>query len=166
MNICMIISRVIIGLLICTIIMCIIIIKCIIKETISQKKLAQKNYILFLLMNRWVELKQKNINFSEYFIKQGYTNIAIYGMGEVGQCLYKELQHTSVKILYGIDQNADEIYSEIPVFTIQDELDKVDLVIVTPVQSFIAIKSLLQDKAVHCPIVSLEDVLREVENDL
>lgn len=135
------------------------------KEINKQKKLVQKYFCFFYLMNRWVDLKQKKIDFAEYCIKSGYINIAIYGMGEIGQCLYNELKNTSVNVLYGIDQNADEIYSELSVIKLQDKLDKVDVVIVTAVLSFQKIKEQIANK-VNCPIISLEEMMQKMDADL
>ena len=114
-----------------------------------------------MMMNQWVKVKQEGKNLSEYFEKQGYKKIAIYGMSYAGETLVNELENTSVQILYGIDKNADSIYANIDVFSIEDSLEEVDAVIVTAITFFDEIEEELSTKF-SCPIISLENVLYEI----
>ncbi|MCD7724855.1 MAG: hypothetical protein LUI12_04795 [Clostridiales bacterium] len=127
------------------------------KTTMSDKHLA-----LFLLMNQWVAVKQEGKNLKDYFEKNGYKTIAIYGMSYVGERLVEELKDSDITIKYGIDKNADAIYSEIDMVTMDAELEEVDAVIVTPVFFFNEIEEELAQK-LNCPIISIEDILYEVE---
>lgn len=52
----------------------------------------------FILLNHWLMLKQHNINISGCFLKKGYSNIAVYGMGFIGIRLCDELKNTQVHI--------------------------------------------------------------------
>ena len=125
------------------------------------KNLSDKHLALFMMMNQWVKVKQEGKNLSEYFEKQGYKKIAIYGMSYAGETLVSELENTSVQILYGIDKNADSIYANIDVFSIEDSLEEVDAVIVTAITFFDEIEEELSTKF-SCPIISLENVLYEI----
>ncbi len=122
---------------------------------------ADKNLDIFLLFDQWLEKKQKGICLSSYFEKYGYKNIAIYGMGKVGQRLVDELQKSDVKVDYVIDKNADYVHTDMKVYRPEDDLPGVDAVIVTPISYFFPIKNQLKDK-VDCPIISAEDIAYEI----
>lgn len=124
-------------------------------------QLADKHLQLFLLMNQWVGIKQKGKNLTSYFERNGYKRIAIYGMSYVGITLVEELKGTNIEIVYGIDQKADDVNTAFDIFTMEDPLDVVDVVIVTAVTFYDDILKKLSKK-ICCPIVSLETVLREV----
>ena len=125
------------------------------------RNLSDKHLALYLMMNQWVKVKQEGKNLASYFEKNGYKKIAIYGMRYVGETLLSELKGTEVQVAYAIDRNADIIYSDIDVFTVDDELEQVDAIVVTAITFFDDIKENLSDK-VSCPIISLEDILYEV----
>ena len=129
---------------------------------ISQtKQMSDKHLALFLMMNQWVKVKQEGKNLSVYFQKYGYKRIAIYGMRYAGETLVDELKNTEIEVSYGIDKNADSIYSNIAICSMEDNLDKVDAVVVTAISFFSEIKQKLSEK-VDCPVISLEDILYEV----
>ena len=125
-------------------------------QTMSDKHLA-----LFLMMNQWVRVKQNRENISSYFEKNDYKEVAIYGMSYVGETLLNELKNTEIKIAYGIDKNAEGIYSEINIVSPDEELKEVDAIIVTSIYYIDEIKDMLSKK-VSCPIISLGDILYEM----
>lgn len=127
----------------------------------KMRELAEKHLALFLLMNQWVKVKQEGKDFASYFSKNGYKKIAIYGMSYVGETLIDELKPTDIEIVCGIDRNADAIYADVDVVTIDDELPEADAVIVTAITYFDEIEEKLSGK-VSCPIISLEDILYEI----
>lgn len=125
------------------------------------KNMSDKHLALFLLMNQWVKVKQEGKNLAEYFEREGYHEIAIYGMSYAGETFADELQGSDVKIKYGIDKKADTIYAEFDVISPDEELEEVDAIVVTSITFFDEIEELLSKK-VDCPIISLEDILYEV----
>lgn len=131
------------------------------QKTKQQKEYADKHLALYLLMNQWVRVKQDNKSIADYLKKEGYKEVAIYGMNYAGETLLKELQDSDVNVKYGIDKNADNIYSDINVVTPKEELETVDAVIVTAVTFFYEIDEMLSEK-MDCPILSLEDILYEL----
>ena len=62
---------------------------------------------------------------------------------------------------YAIDKNADMIYANVDVVTPDDELEPVDVIVVTAIYYFDEIEEDLSEK-VDCPIISLEDILYEI----
>lgn len=125
------------------------------------KNMSDKHLALFLLMNQWVKVKQEGKNLAEYFEREGYHEIAIYGMSYAGETFADEIQGSDVKIKYGIDKKADTIYAEFDVISPDEELEEVDAIVVTSITFFDEIEELLSKK-VDCPIISLEDILYEV----
>ena len=106
------------------------------KKINDWKKMSNKHLTLFQMMNQWVRVKQEGKNLSSYLEEKGYKKIAIYGMSYAGATLIEELKGTNVKALYGIDKNADNIYADIDVFSMEDDLPKVDAVVVTAITFF------------------------------
>lgn len=127
----------------------------------KMKELADKHLDLFLLMNQWVKIKQEGKSISEYLQQSGYKKVAIYGLSYVGETLLDELKDSSIMLAYGIDKNADNIYADIDVVSLNDKLDEVDVIIVTAITFFDQIVEELSDK-VKCPIVSIEDILYDI----
>lgn len=125
------------------------------------KTLAAKNRALFILMNQWVNIKQEGKSLRSYFIKNNYRRIAIYGMGEIGAHLVKELKNSDIEVLYAIDRNARNIHSDVKVVTIDDDLLTADAIVVTLTGCFDEIFDALS-KRVSCPIISIEDMLNEI----
>lgn len=132
-----------------------------IKKQTDLENLSDKHKALFLMMNQWVKVKQEGKSLSEYFVKNGYKRIAVYGMSFAGETLLNELKETEVRVLYGIDKNAEGIYLDLNVFTLEDSLDEADAIVVTAVFYFDDIKNTLSKKF-NCPIISLEDILYEM----
>lgn len=135
--------------------------KVMLEEKEKVKSMSDKHLALFLMMNQWVKVKQDGKNLSEYFEKNGYQKIAVYGMSHAGETLINELKNTKTEVLYGIDKNANCIYSDIPVVSMEDELEQVDAVVVTAIAFFDEIEEALGAK-MDCPVLSLEDILYEV----
>ena len=130
------------------------------------KDLADKHLALFLMMNQWVNIKQEGKNLSSYFERKGYKRIAIYGMSYAGCTLYDELLSSDVEIAYLMDQNVSKALGLGKGFgakfvSMNDSLEEVDVIVVTPITFFEEIAEDLRHK-INCPIVSLEDVINEV----
>lgn len=115
----------------------------------------------FELLNGWIYRKNKQEKLDNYFEEHHYHTIAIYGYADVGQRFYEELQDSNkVKIAYIIDQNADNITAEIPVYKPTNNLPDADVIIVTPVFAYIEIESMLK-QLVPISVLSIEDVIND-----
>lgn len=62
---------------------------------------------------------------------------------------------------YGIDRNADRIFSEVEIVNVEDTLQPVDAVVVTAIYNFDEIEEKLSE-LMDCPIISLEDIIYEI----
>lgn len=132
-----------------------------IKERLELEELSEKHKALFLMMNQWIKVKQEGKNLYTYFIENGYNRIAVYGLSFAGETLLNDLRGTPVQVAYGIDNNAEGIYLDLDIVTLDASLDEVDAVVVTAVYYFEEIRDLLSKK-IHCRIISLEDILYEL----
>ena len=121
-----------------------------------------KYALLFYLMNHWMMLKQKNYSIGDYLRKKGYHQIAIYGMSHMGLNLLEELKTQDIQVIYGIDRNSDNLCTDIKTISPDETLEKVDAIIVTCIDHFAEIEERLS-KDVGCPILSLEDIIYEIQ---
>lgn len=135
--------------------------------TSSSKKIKEigeihaKVHELYMALDQWLQIRQAGKTLVEYFIRNGYKTVAVYGMKELGERLCDELKNSEITVSYAIDRNADAIYADLDVVTPDDNLAPVDVIVVTAITYFDEIEEQLCEK-VDCPIVSLEDILYEM----
>ena len=83
-------------------------------------------------------------------------------MSYAGETLVDELRGSTVTVVYGIDKNAVSLYSDVDIVSMEDDLEIVDAIVVTAITFFDEIEEQLSEK-IDCPIISLEDILYEVD---
>ena len=127
----------------------------------STKNKNDKMTVYYQLMNKWMKLREENRTVSEYMEKHGFETIAIYGLGDIGRHLEKELKDSKITVLYAIDRIKDYLLIDLDVYSPESELPPVDAVIVTPVMEFDNIHRILEKK-ISCPILSMTDVVNEL----
>lgn len=127
------------------------------KKVVEKDKKISKFKTYYNILNQWMMSIHENKRIDTYFINNGYKTIAIYGMGGLGSRLYEELKDSEIEVRYAIDKNAAYTYSEIEVKSLEDDLEEVDLVVVTAFP-FEDIEDELKEK-IGYPIVSLEEVI-------
>ncbi|MDE6386764.1 MAG: hypothetical protein K2L82_03020 [Lachnospiraceae bacterium] len=125
------------------------------------KKTAEKNIGLFMLMNQWVRVKQEGKKLDAYFINNNYQKIAVYGMSYIGLRIIRELKDSEIEIAYGIDKRAEELSSDLKLFTLEDDLPDIDAVVVTLLSEYDEVYEAISTK-VNCPVIAIEDIFNEV----
>lgn len=131
----------------------------IINNELTERIRSENRYFVnMMLLKKWMLSQQTGKNLKNYFKYNNYHEIAIYGMGHLGECLLNELRTSDIKVKYAIDKNAGNILSEMDIKKIDDFLPDVDVIIVTAVYYYADIKRELE-KVVKCPIISLEEVI-------
>lgn len=127
----------------------------------AKSETLKKVHVLYCAFDRWLQIRQDGKTLAEYFKNNGYKTVAVYGMKELGERLVDELRDSDIKVCYAIDKNADQIYSDVDIMTPDDDLEPVDIIVVTAIYYFDEIEEELRSK-VDCPIVSLEDIIYEL----
>lgn len=121
-------------------------------------KRADKFYTSYQIFVAWLKLYERKIRADAYLKWAGYEKIAIYGNGQIGRSLLKDLEGTDIEVCYFIDKKAEKMAEKIPVLSLKEELPKVDVIVVTVVNDFHSIKNELESKCDY-NIVPIEDVI-------
>lgn len=122
------------------------------------KDSSDKYYLYTNILSYWLKNKQMGKTIADYLLRQGIKRVAVYGMGFAGERLLDELKDSSVEVVCGIDQNADTIWADVEVYSLNEKLPEVDAVIVTAIHYFDSIERNLKAKT-SSRILSLEDIL-------
>ena len=93
-----------------------------------------------MAFDQWLRIRQEGKTLVDFFEKNDYKTVAIYGMKELGERLYDELENSGITVKYIIDKNADTIYADVDVLTPDDELEPVDVVVVTAIYYLMRLK--------------------------
>ncbi len=114
----------------------------------------------FQILNRWLFLSQNGKTLIPFFHNNFIKNIAIYGMGVLGERLYDELKNSDIVVKYGIDRIAkSKNISGIKIYDIDEKyFHNIDVIVVTPVQDYWAIVELLEQRT-EAVILSLDDIV-------
>lgn len=126
--------------------------------TKKQCERGDKFWRMFGVLNYWMKLKEDNKDITLYFKEKNYEHIAIYGLGNLGTHLVRELQKSEVEIDYAIDKNINVIAENITIYRPDASLPETDVIVVTAIMEFDSIADELAKK-VECPILSLEDII-------
>lgn len=127
----------------------------------AKSETLKKVHVLYNVFDRWLQIRQEGRTLAEYFKKYNYKTVAIYGMKELGERLIDELKDSDITVSYAIDKNADQIYADVDIVAPDDELEPVDVIVVTAIYYFDEIADMLNEK-VDYPVVSLEDIVYEL----
>lgn len=119
---------------------------------------CDKFFSYYTMLNLWMKRKQEGRSLADFFIENNYKNIAIYGMGEMGQRLVEDLLPNDINVKYAVDKNMKNSYKNIPIKGANDVMNPVDVMIVTATYDYESIRRTLEDK-VSFPILSLNEVV-------
>ncbi len=128
---------------------------------IENTRTRRSNYLM-RLFDKWLCLKENGKSLQLFFDQMGYRHIAIYGFGAPGSHLIADLNKEQTKIVYGIDRLGNKLKQNFPVYTLEDDLPDVDVIVVSVTYDFDSIYESLKDKF-DGPVVSLEEVVDCVE---
>jgi len=127
------------------------------KEVIKKYKKYKKYYEI---LDGWMLLKENGISVYSYFQSRGYNKIAIYGFMSLGSHLLRELQNTNIEVMVVIDKRSELKNPNINIISPNEQIPKLDAIIITPVYDFNSIKDKLKNKT-EAKIVSIEEVINE-----
>ncbi len=127
----------------------------------DQENVSEKYYALYVLMCKWVRIKQDGKSISEYLNDTGSHSIIIYGMNYVGQRLVAEIEGSDLEIVCGIDQR-DIPDAPIKVIKPYDSIPEADIMIVTPYTYFDEIEIMMRERT-DSSIISIDELLERVD---
>lgn len=112
----------------------------------------------FYICNQWLEQIYEERGIGDLLEEQGIHNVAIYGCNDIARNLRKALEMQGLRVTYFIDKNAKYLDEERPVYTLEDKLQPVDLIIIALVQHETEIKSEL--KNITCKrVMTISEIL-------
>ena len=101
----------------------------------EQVRFHQKHYskmeFIYNIFDQLLNLTESKRSIGHMLCEKGYIRIAIYGLGCIGKHVIAELKNSDIQIIYGIDQNAHNLKFDFPLYTIEDNLPQVDLILIT-----------------------------------
>lgn len=122
-----------------------------------------RNKKKFELMCQWMKLKIRGISLMEFFRDRRIHSIAIYGMGEIGQLMYDELaMENEALIRYAIDQSGIRYAESLPVYCLDRNLPKVDVIVITPVLITDQLEEQIYEALGECVTFVFEEILYEL----
>ncbi len=122
------------------------------------RKKPHKFQSYYNILLEWLAIKQEGKTIASYFHTHDYQRVAIYGMGELGVRLLKELELSDIEVVCAIDKGipCEEVNVELK--KPGEPVENIDVVVVTATFAFWEIQKSLQEY-LKCPIISLEDVI-------
>ncbi len=120
----------------------------------------ERRYRYMRILDKWMALYEADRDFLVKWMKKKDLNqIAIYGMGMLGRHLEKQLEESGIQVRYAIDRNGTEDSSGLYIYTIDQELPNVDIIIVTVFYDYERILKELSKRGMRS--VSLENVIMD-----
>lgn len=110
------------------------------------------------IYDMWLMAQMENRSIGACLKSAGYQKVAIYGLSKMGLRLYQEIK-PYVDVEYFIDRNAAFLKADIPVYSLEEAVQQVDLVIISLIDKE---KKIFKDisLSISMPIKNIEDVLK------
>ncbi len=103
----------------------------------------------------WNERLAKGISPLAFFEENHIKRIALYGAGDFGRNIEMLLKNTDIRVCFYIDQNAEYVFSELPVYKKEEIREEADAIIITIDDK--SVRSELE-KIVSCPVFEPNDI--------
>ncbi|MBD5548886.1 MAG: glycosyltransferase family 2 protein [Lachnospiraceae bacterium] len=125
----------------------------------DEKKQREKYQTWYRTLYKW---KKRNAEEGALILKYisncNVENVGIYGLGKWGELIYDEIKNQSDFCIYGIDEKKTEFHS-IEIKKINDNLNGIELIIVSVFMEFNAIKENLERNGYKGKIVSISSII-------
>lgn len=130
----------------------------------------QKQEAVLSVYASWVELYQKGKTVSDYLKDKGYQDIAVYGLGRLGQNLIQEFTGSGIHIVYCVDKAVsmrEGSFGDIKCYNPMSRLPEAEMIIVTvPYEASEIIKKLngaVYQRKEDCLIIDIKDLINEIK---
>ncbi|MDD6627669.1 MAG: glycosyltransferase family A protein [Lachnospiraceae bacterium] len=137
-------------------------------EHILEKTLRDRNVMrlreldkyrkMSFLYNQWLMLWENEQTVADYLKQFSFFKVSIYGITPMAMRLYRELSSNAIEVDYFIDRNAAYLENERPIYTLDDELPEVDLVIISLVERENEIRKNIQEK-LKAKVVTIRELI-------
>ncbi len=108
----------------------------------------------------WLNARGEKVSVAQMLKLAGYKTVAIYGMGKMGMRLYQEIK-MEIEVKCYIDRNAAYLKADIPIYTLEDDIPQVDLVIIALADREHRIQKDVSN-TINCPVKGIEEILRDM----
>ena len=125
------------------------------------RETASKHFVIMEVFSQWMRILQQGKSISEYLKMNGITDVAIYGMGMLGERLFDELSNSDIMVVCGIDRDIKKHYRDLPITRINNIPGEVTYIIVTAIFYYQDIKDNLA-QCTGAKIISLQDIIEEL----
>lgn len=122
---------------------------------------AEQYKKLFALANEWLFLKNVDKSLIDHVSIRENHRFVVYGLSEIGKRIIEELQKSGKEIAYVIDRNAPVYFADFDILTLEDKLPEADLIIVSVIREYEAIKSALMSKGFK-NVISIEKIIDDL----
>ena len=127
------------------------------EDLVTERNRVKKFEDYFSILNSWLKLKNHGGEVKDYFCKNKFRRIGIYGMGELGKRLYEELEKSDVEIIFAMDKGGYNLPNGLRMVNESEEIPTVDVIVVTPTFDYNNIENSLQQRT-HNKIVSISEI--------
>ena len=107
------------------------------------------------------ELRHNGYGFRDYLVMHEMNSFAIYGAGDMGEWFLEQVRYEGLSPMYLIDRNENICYDDVNTIALNEEREKVDVIVVTVTHKFLEISNQV-GRFESERIVSLEDILEEL----
>lgn len=132
-------------------------------ERLFRKQLKLKNDIKYreteiTVYKHWIEKLQDGWSITEVLEEAGIRTIGVMGYNSYAEMLCHELQKSSIEIKFIIMKRWDVINQDIPIVTLEENLNDPDAIILTDLFKETEQRQILADKGIN-KTLSLFDIL-------
>ena len=121
----------------------------------------RKNELKRDIFFSWIKVQQKGIKIADYLLEQGWTDISIYGYGDIGKLLYKVVSdNKDAKIECIIDKANADSDGKVKISEPFPMLEKSKALIVTALNDKDLLKQLKLKYSIQ--IIEVYDLLKDI----
>ncbi len=127
---------------------------------LSNEKKMYNEKVKRILLGRLIKKCECN-GIRRYFDENNIKTVALYGYGDIGVNLCELLLNSGIVVSYVIDNNSRYIYSDLPLYSMNDNLPYVDAVLVTLLENVVSVYKELEKKIDlnRSKLIDIEDLV-------
>lgn len=120
-----------------------------------------KYKLIIGILDKWLTLKNRNINLSSYFDRNDMQRIGVYGLGVLGEHFLSELEDSNISIEYLVDKRDYISWKNLQCFKPTDSLPEVDCLVIIPFWDFEEVHNQISEK-IQMKCISIEQIIYDL----